>query len=161
MNSIAPYVERIAEATHGIQAAKTAIASAITAKGGTVGASDGLEDFAAAIAAIPSGGGAHEVTIMSACTNAKQCLDAIFGGVTLEPNSVYTAGWGGFATGAEPATDQYGYCVFSTNANGAAISAAATYARYRSGSWAGVGSTASNYDATVAVGDKYYWIKVV
>lgn len=56
MNPLAPYVERITEATQGIQAAKTAIASAITAKGGTVAAADGLADFATAIAAIPSGG---------------------------------------------------------------------------------------------------------
>lgn len=55
--SLSPYVERIAEATQGIQAAKAAIASAITAKGGTVGTSDGLADFPAAIAGIPSGGG--------------------------------------------------------------------------------------------------------
>ena len=58
--SLSPYVERIAEATQGIQAAKAAIASAITAKGGTVGASDGLADFPSAIAGIPSGGGATE-----------------------------------------------------------------------------------------------------
>lgn len=39
-----------------VKAAKTAIGSAITAKGGTVGANDGLEEFAADIATIPSGG---------------------------------------------------------------------------------------------------------
>ena len=36
---------------------KSAIGNAITAKGGTVGATDGLEEFAADIATIPSGGG--------------------------------------------------------------------------------------------------------
>ena len=40
-----------------VKAAKTEIANAITAKGGTVGANDGLEDFASDIATIPSGGG--------------------------------------------------------------------------------------------------------
>ena len=40
-----------------IAVATSTIASAITAKGGTVGANDGLEDFAADIASIPSGGG--------------------------------------------------------------------------------------------------------
>ena len=39
-----------------IKAAKTEIANAITAKGGTVGDNDGLEEFASDIATIPSGG---------------------------------------------------------------------------------------------------------
>ena len=39
-----------------VKAAKTEIANAITAKGGTVGANDGLEEFASDIATIPSGG---------------------------------------------------------------------------------------------------------
>lgn len=38
-----------------VKVAKTAIGNAITAKGGTVGANDGLEDFASDIATIPSG----------------------------------------------------------------------------------------------------------
>ena len=41
--------------------AKTAIGNAITAKGGTVGANDGLEEFAADIETIPSGGSADAV----------------------------------------------------------------------------------------------------
>ena len=45
------------ENVNRVKAAKTAIASAITAKGGTVGANDGLEDFATDIGTIPSGGG--------------------------------------------------------------------------------------------------------
>ena len=45
------------ENVNRVKAAKTAIGNAITAKGGTVGANDGLEDFAADIATIPSGGG--------------------------------------------------------------------------------------------------------
>lgn len=44
------------ENVNRVKAAKTAIANAITAKGGTVGANDGLEDFASDIATIPSGG---------------------------------------------------------------------------------------------------------
>lgn len=47
------------ENVNRVKAAKTAIANAITAKGGTVGANDGLEDFAADIATIPSGGGEY------------------------------------------------------------------------------------------------------
>lgn len=44
------------ENVNRVKAAKTAIGNAITAKGGTVGANDGLEDFAADVATIPSGG---------------------------------------------------------------------------------------------------------
>lgn len=44
------------ENVNRVKAAKTAIGNAITAKGGTVGANDGLEDFASDIATIPSGG---------------------------------------------------------------------------------------------------------
>ena len=44
------------ENVNRVKAAKTAIGAAITAKGGTVGANDGLEDFASDIASIPSGG---------------------------------------------------------------------------------------------------------
>ena len=47
----------IAENLQRLIDAKSAIGSAITAKGGTVGAGDGLEEFAADIATIPSGGG--------------------------------------------------------------------------------------------------------
>ena len=45
------------ENVNRVKAAKTAIANAITAKGGTVSSGDGLEDFASDIASIPSGGG--------------------------------------------------------------------------------------------------------
>lgn len=44
------------QAVDRVAAAKTAIGNAIAAKGGTVGANDGLEEFAADIATIPSGG---------------------------------------------------------------------------------------------------------
>lgn len=47
----------IAENLQRLLNAKTAISNAITAKGGTVGAGDGLEDFATDIGTIPSGGG--------------------------------------------------------------------------------------------------------
>lgn len=45
------------ENVNRVKAAKTAIGAAIIAKNGTVGANDGLEDFASDIASIPSGGG--------------------------------------------------------------------------------------------------------
>ena len=45
------------ENVNRVKAAKTAIANAITAKGGTVSSGDGLEDFASDIGTIPSGGG--------------------------------------------------------------------------------------------------------
>lgn len=48
----------IATQIEALQADKTAIANAITAKGGTVNAGDGFDDFASDIATIPSGGGA-------------------------------------------------------------------------------------------------------
>lgn len=51
----------IAENLQRLQTAKTAIGNAITAKGGTVGANDGLEDFATDIATIQSAG--HTVVI--------------------------------------------------------------------------------------------------
>lgn len=44
------------QAVDRVTAAKTAIGNAITAKGGTVAAGDGLEEYAADIATIPSGG---------------------------------------------------------------------------------------------------------
>ena len=46
----------IATQISALQSDKTAIAAAITAKGGTVGAGDGFDDFAVDIATIPSGG---------------------------------------------------------------------------------------------------------
>lgn len=48
--------DTLKQVVNRVKAAKTAIGSAITAKGGTVGANDGLEDFASDIATIPSGG---------------------------------------------------------------------------------------------------------
>ena len=49
------------ENVNRVKAAKTAIANAITAKGGTVSSGDGLEDFASDIASIPSGGGGSDL----------------------------------------------------------------------------------------------------
>ena len=57
-----------------VKAAKTAIGNAITAKGGTVGANDGLEDFAADIASIPSAG--HTV-IVTTIPNAEVTLTSL------------------------------------------------------------------------------------
>ena len=47
----------IAENLTRLQNAKTAIANAITAKGGTVGSGDGFEEFAADIGSIPISSG--------------------------------------------------------------------------------------------------------
>ena len=52
----------IAENLTRLQNAKTAIGAAITAKGGTVASGDGLEEFAADIGTIPSGGGGTSVS---------------------------------------------------------------------------------------------------
>lgn len=63
----------IAENLQRLIDAKTAIGSAITTKGGTVGANDGLEEFASDIATIPSGGSAdaeaYLMTMSSGFTN--------------------------------------------------------------------------------------------
>lgn len=57
----------IASEISALTADKTAIASAIAAKGGTVASGDGFDDFATAIASIPSGSQTevvwHKVTI--------------------------------------------------------------------------------------------------
>ena len=52
----------IAENLTRLQNAKTAIGNAISNAGGTVGANDGLEDFATDIGTIPSGGGGSSAT---------------------------------------------------------------------------------------------------
>ena len=57
----------IAENLTRLQNATTAIGNAITAKGGTVGANDGLEEFAADIATIPSGGGEAKIPYNIRC----------------------------------------------------------------------------------------------
>lgn len=64
------------ENVNRVKAAKTAIGAAITAKGGTVGANDGLEDFAADIATIPSGGVGHTV-IVTTIPNAEVTLTSL------------------------------------------------------------------------------------
>lgn len=67
------------ENVNRVKAAKTAIANAITAKGGTVGANDGLEDFASDIGTIPSGGGvefSNTPNVFTLATNI-QNLDAV------------------------------------------------------------------------------------
>lgn len=51
------------QAVDRVAAAKTAIGTAITAKGGTVAAGDGLEEFAAEIAKIPSGIGIYRLAL--------------------------------------------------------------------------------------------------
>lgn len=68
-NTIAENLQRLVDA-------KEDIADAITAKGGTVGANDGLEDFAADIASIPSGGAGHTV-IVTTIPNAEVTLTSL------------------------------------------------------------------------------------
>lgn len=65
----------IAENLQRLIDAKEDIADAITAKGGTVGANDGLEEFAADIATISSGGG-HTV-IVTTIPNAEVTLTSL------------------------------------------------------------------------------------
>lgn len=68
----------IAENLQRLQAAKTAIGNAITTKGGTVGANDGLEDFASDIASIPSGGGDNNAKFVSnGDTFSYTCLESV------------------------------------------------------------------------------------
>lgn len=65
------------ENVNRVKAAKTAIGNAITAKGGTVGANDGLEDFAADIATIPSGGGDYNAKVIKTSQNGFLLADAL------------------------------------------------------------------------------------
>ena len=55
--------ETLKQVVDRVKATIPAIANAITTKGGTVAAGDGLEEFAADIATIPSGGAGHTVNI--------------------------------------------------------------------------------------------------
>lgn len=66
----------IAENLQRLIDAKEDIADAITVKGGTVGANDGLEDFASDIASIPSGGAGHTV-IVTTIPNAEVTLTSL------------------------------------------------------------------------------------
>lgn len=50
----------IATQIQALTADRTAIQNAISAKGGTVSSADGFDDFASAIATIPSGGGSSD-----------------------------------------------------------------------------------------------------
>lgn len=59
----------IAENLQRLQTARTAIATAITTKGGTVTQGDGFEEFPADIATIPSGGGTVRSGIIIASSN--------------------------------------------------------------------------------------------
>ncbi|MFA5562253.1 MAG: hypothetical protein WDA00_06415 [Eubacteriales bacterium] len=56
----------IASNLTALAAAKAAIAAAISERGGTVGAGDGLADFAACIDALPQGGGSADATATAA-----------------------------------------------------------------------------------------------
>lgn len=76
-------------------AAKSAIAAAITAKGGTVGANDGFEEFAIDVATIPSGGSA----------NIYKSIKNMPGEVRFEEKS-----WSGY-------TSFSGYCIWTDGDN--------------------------------------------
>lgn len=62
----------IAEKIQSLTAARTAIQNAITAKGGAITAADGFEDFATAIAAIPSSGGGSGLKKTLVATTAEE-----------------------------------------------------------------------------------------
>ena len=76
-----------------VKAAKTTIGNAIVAAGGTVGINDGLEDFAAAIATIPTGGDLGTKTINNNGTYeaSSDDLDG-YSSVTVEVPNSYVAG---------------------------------------------------------------------
>lgn len=76
----------IAENLTRLQNAKTAIGNAITAKGGTVGANDGLEDFATDIATIPSGGGDYIVRILDTYNNVSAIANGSIANSTIYNN---------------------------------------------------------------------------
>ena len=62
----------IAENLTKLQAARTNIASAITAKGGTVASGDGFEDFASDIGSIPAGSTAAKLTPVSTVSSPSE-----------------------------------------------------------------------------------------
>lgn len=99
-----------------VKAAKTTIGNAIVAAGGTVGINDGLEDFAAAIATIPTGGDLGTKTIDTNGTYeaSSDNLDG-YSSVTVEVPNSYVAGDEGkvVSNGALVAQTSS-----STNANG-------------------------------------------
>lgn len=73
--SISTELTRMAQNAASVAAAKAAIASAITSKGGTVGASDGLLDFPDAIVAIPGGGDDPDTLTIKGATGVKVNAD--------------------------------------------------------------------------------------
>lgn len=85
----------IADNLTRLQTARTAIATAITTKGGTVAEGAGLEDFPTAIGTIPSGGGSTLITksITSNGTYNASSDDADgYSSVTVTVPNTYTAG---------------------------------------------------------------------
>lgn len=61
-----------------LQTARTAIATAITAKGGTVTQGDGFEEFPADIATIPSGGGTVRSGIIASSANISNLTGNVY-----------------------------------------------------------------------------------
>ena len=99
-----------------VKAVKTTIGNAIVAAGGTVGINDGLEDFAADIATIPTGGdlGTKTIDINGTYEASSDNLDG-YSSVTVEVPNSYVAGDEGkvVSNGALVAQTSS-----STNANG-------------------------------------------
>lgn len=90
--SIATEITRLNGNLDSLSDAKTAIASAITTKGGTVASGDGFADFATDIASIPSGGGGV-TTLWSQIVDLETDLPS--GGMTEEIGTFQTGIIGG------------------------------------------------------------------
>ena len=91
------------QAVDRVTAAKTAIGNAITAKGGTVAAGDGLEEFAADIATIVTTTGGHEVTVTT-LADAEVTLSKTGTTYTSTADSNGTATFTGVAAGTYTVT---------------------------------------------------------
>lgn len=94
------------ENVNRVKSAKTAIGNAITAKGGTVGANDGLEEFAADIATIPNGGGGHTV-IVTTIPNAEVTLTSLDNTYTGTADNLGSLRLEGVAAGTYTVTATY------------------------------------------------------
>lgn len=101
------------ENVNRVKAAKTAIGAAITAKGGTVGANDGLEEFASDIATIPSGGGGHTV-IVTTIPNAEVTLTSLDNTYTGTADNTGELQLTGVAVGTYDVTATYDNAVSDT-----------------------------------------------
>jgi hypothetical protein len=135
----------IAENLTRLQNAKTAIGNAITAKGGTVAASDGLEEFAADIATIVTVTGGHEVTVTT-------IADAV---VTLEKTGTTytaTADNNGIATFTGVAAGTYTVTAVYDGATSDSTTVAVTDFSATENTFATISITASD-DCTITITD--------